>query len=104
MILRYFLITSRVRLAVFADQTELSAILPIVKSCNVKPPVAENSSDWILPQIVLQCENNGWKSCSVNSALVNTHPEQQARAEGGALGAQAPAPFQNYPKVPVSDK
>ncbi len=42
-ILRYFLITSRVRLAVFADQTELSAILPIVKSCNVKPPVADPS-------------------------------------------------------------
>ncbi len=40
---RYFLITSRVRLAVFADQTELSAILPIVKSCNVKPPVADPS-------------------------------------------------------------
>ncbi len=29
---------------------------------------------------------------------------QQARAEGGALGAQAPALFQNYPKVPLSDK
>ncbi len=43
LILRYFLITSRVRLAVFADQTELSAILPIVKSCNVKPPVADPS-------------------------------------------------------------
>ncbi len=29
---------------------------------------------------------------------------QQARAEGGALGAQAPALFQNYSKVPLSDK
>ncbi len=41
-ILLYFLITSHVRLAV-TDQTELSAILPIVKSCNVKPPVADPS-------------------------------------------------------------
>ncbi len=28
----------------------------------------------------------------------------QARAEGGALGARAPAFFQNYSKVPLSDK
>ncbi len=29
---------------------------------------------------------------------------EQARAEGGALEAQAPALFQNYSKVPLSDK
>ncbi len=29
---------------------------------------------------------------------------KQARAEGGALGAQAPALFLNYSKVPLSDK
>ncbi len=29
---------------------------------------------------------------------------EQARAEGGALGAQAPALFQNYSKTPLSDK
>ncbi len=30
--------------------------------------------------------------------------EEQALSEGGALGARAPALFQNYSKVPLSDK
>ncbi len=54
-ILHYFLITFLVRLAAFADQTELSAILPIVKSCNVKPPVAD-------------------PLCNVNTAATESYP------------------------------
>ncbi len=46
------------------------AILPIVKSSCVQ---CEHNSNWMLPRIVTQCENNMirwlWKTCSVNSLL-----------------------------------
>ncbi len=42
-----------------------------------------------------------WNIKSKQAARIH---QNQARAEGGALGAQAPALFQNYSKVPLSDK
>ncbi len=49
MILRYFLITSLVCLAVFADQTELSAILPYCEIVQCETPCRGS---------IVQCENS----------------------------------------------
>ncbi len=62
----YFLITFRMCLVVkqFADQTRVVGdssyckVMQCVTSCRQSIMQCEHSSDWMLPQIVVQCENN----------------------------------------------
>ncbi len=64
MILHYFLITSRVCLAVVCgadrvvDNSSYCKVMQCETSCLRSIVQYENSSDWILLQIVVQCENS----------------------------------------------
>ncbi len=64
MILRYYLITSRVRLAVVCGPDRVVGdssyykVMQCETSCRRYIMQCEHSSDWMLPQIVVQCENN----------------------------------------------
>ncbi len=59
MILHYFLITSCICLAVVVDDSSCCKVMQCVTYCHLSIMQCEHSSDWILPQIVVQCENNG---------------------------------------------
>ncbi len=65
MISCYYLITSRVRLAVVCGpdrvvgDSSYCKVMQCVTSCRRSIVQCEHSSDWLLPQIVVQCENNG---------------------------------------------